>query len=162
MLRGGNDTLRCVATGYPMPQVTWLHDGIVLPSDTRVNWNQNVTDQEVESVVYMSLVTEEDSGNYTCRVTVPGYQTISQSELVHVLTNTSTPEQSSPTTPEQSSPTTPEQSSPTTPEQSAHATPEQSAHATPEQRSTNATPVKNTDTELMRNIIGRVTELLQY
>lgn len=84
-----NETLRCVATGYPLPQIEWLYNDTVLPTDLFVTMNrtENSTVQEVESIVHLFSVTEEHAGNYTCIVKISNYSiyTISQSGSVSIL-----------------------------------------------------------------------------
>ncbi|XP_050039355.1 cell adhesion molecule Dscam1-like isoform X1 [Dermacentor andersoni] len=65
---GGSVSLRCTATGNPLPQVTWDLDGRHLPETIRYRVGDYVTrDNRVVSYVNISSVRPEDGGVYRCR-----------------------------------------------------------------------------------------------
>ncbi|XP_064480158.1 cell adhesion molecule Dscam1-like [Ornithodoros turicata] len=65
---GGSVSLRCTATGNPLPQVTWDLDGRHLPETIRYRVGDYVTrDNRVVSYVNISSVRPEDGGLYRCR-----------------------------------------------------------------------------------------------
>ncbi|XP_042142402.1 Down syndrome cell adhesion molecule-like protein Dscam2 [Ixodes scapularis] len=65
---GGSVSLRCTATGNPLPQVTWDLDGRHLPETIRYRVGDYVTrDNRVVSYVNISSVRTEDGGIYRCR-----------------------------------------------------------------------------------------------
>ena len=55
---GESFNLMCVVDGLPTPQVTWLKDGAILSTDTRIIVN--------DSSVSVSNSDITDSGVYTC------------------------------------------------------------------------------------------------
>ncbi|XP_014256768.1 Down syndrome cell adhesion molecule-like protein Dscam2 [Cimex lectularius] len=60
-------SLKCVATGNPPPQFTWLLDGFPIPDSTRFLVGQYVTiHDDVVSHVNISSVKVEDGGEYSC------------------------------------------------------------------------------------------------
>ncbi|XP_022248096.1 Down syndrome cell adhesion molecule-like protein Dscam2, partial [Limulus polyphemus] len=66
-------SLRCVAQGSPLPQVTWSLDGMSLPESPRLRMGDYVTrHQRVISYVNISDVLPEDGGTYTCKATNDG------------------------------------------------------------------------------------------
>ncbi|XP_076307944.1 cell adhesion molecule Dscam1-like isoform X1 [Tachypleus tridentatus] len=66
-------SLRCVAQGSPLPQVTWSLDGMSLPESSRLRMGDYVTRQQrVISYVNISNVLPEDGGTYTCKATNDG------------------------------------------------------------------------------------------
>ena len=58
---GESVTLECSGTGFPVPSITWLKNGVKvqLGSDTRVS-------QSSDGSLYVRQVIEEDEANYTC------------------------------------------------------------------------------------------------
>ncbi|XP_022215405.2 Down syndrome cell adhesion molecule-like protein Dscam2 isoform X3 [Drosophila obscura] len=64
---GPTVSLKCVATGNPLPQFTWSLDGFPIPDSSRFLVGQYVTiHDDVISHVNISNVKEEDGGEYTC------------------------------------------------------------------------------------------------
>ncbi|XP_076349782.1 cell adhesion molecule Dscam1-like isoform X2 [Tachypleus tridentatus] len=64
---GASLSLKCVSQGNPLPQVTWLLDGMPLPMNPRFSLGDYVTeDQTVTSYVNISNVRPEDGGSYQC------------------------------------------------------------------------------------------------
>ncbi|XP_022242324.1 Down syndrome cell adhesion molecule homolog [Limulus polyphemus] len=65
---GSSLTLRCVAQGGPLPQVTWSLDGISIPDSPRLRMGDYVTQyQRVISYVNISNIQPEDGGTYSCK-----------------------------------------------------------------------------------------------
>lgn len=60
--------LKCVASGNPTPDITWLLDGEKLTSNDRLKIGQFVTaaDGNVESHLNISSAHTNDGGLYTC------------------------------------------------------------------------------------------------
>uniref|UniRef100_A0A1B0GF88 Down syndrome cell adhesion molecule-like protein Dscam2 n=1 Tax=Glossina morsitans morsitans TaxID=37546 RepID=A0A1B0GF88_GLOMM len=64
---GPTVSLKCVATGNPLPQFTWTLDGFPIPDNSRFLVGQYVTiHDDVISHVNITNVKEEDGGEYTC------------------------------------------------------------------------------------------------
>ncbi|XP_058987901.1 cell adhesion molecule Dscam2 [Musca domestica] len=64
---GPTVSLKCVATGNPLPQFTWTLDGFPIPDHSRFLVGQYVTIHDnVISHVNITNVKEEDGGEYTC------------------------------------------------------------------------------------------------
>ena len=64
---GPTVSLKCVATGHPLPQFTWLLDGFPVPDHPRFLVGQFVTvHDDVISHVNISNIQSEDGGEYTC------------------------------------------------------------------------------------------------
>lgn len=62
---GPSVSLRCIASGHPLPQVTWLVNGQPVPDHTRFRTGDYVTrDLVVVSYVNISSVTAQDGGIY--------------------------------------------------------------------------------------------------
>ncbi|ESO90667.1 hypothetical protein LOTGIDRAFT_163887 [Lottia gigantea] len=67
---GQQVSLRCKATGNPIPAVKWRLDGADLPLDDRIKSNTITTlDGYVISFVNISRVKVEDGGEYSCHAT---------------------------------------------------------------------------------------------
>ena len=52
--------LRCVAHGYPIPQITWNHDGISLSGSS------STTGQSRSSIISITAAVLQNAGTYTC------------------------------------------------------------------------------------------------
>ncbi|KAG8182320.1 hypothetical protein JTE90_004089 [Oedothorax gibbosus] len=60
-------SLKCVASGNPLPQITWTLDGSLLPEDQRFRVGDYITMQgRVVSYVNVTSVRVEDGGEYEC------------------------------------------------------------------------------------------------
>lgn len=60
-------SLKCEATGSPLPQITWTLDGYSLSEHSRLRVGDYVTNNGyVNSFVNMTNVRIEDSGVYSC------------------------------------------------------------------------------------------------
>ncbi|XP_046582612.1 Down syndrome cell adhesion molecule homolog [Haliotis rubra] len=65
---GTRVSLRCKASGNPIPVVTWLLDGAELPTGDRIGTNSFTTyEGDVISFVNITSVKVEDGGEYTCK-----------------------------------------------------------------------------------------------
>ena len=61
----------CTVSGKPPPTITWLKDGQPL-LDKRVSQREisgfaEFQDSAINSTLFLSVLTEQDSGRYTCR-----------------------------------------------------------------------------------------------
>ncbi|KAM7292998.1 Down syndrome cell adhesion molecule-like protein 1 homolog [Ixodes scapularis] len=64
---GPSISLKCIAAGRPLPQVTWSLDGLPVPENGRFRMGDYVTsDGSVVSFVNISAVRAEDGGLYRC------------------------------------------------------------------------------------------------
>ena len=62
---GPSVSLRCIASGHPLPQVTWLLNGLPVPDNSRFRTGDYVTrDLVVVSYVNISSVVTSDGGVY--------------------------------------------------------------------------------------------------
>ena len=62
---GPSISLKCVASGHPLPQVTWLLDGMPVPDNSRFRTGDYVTrDSVVVSYVNITSVASQDGGLY--------------------------------------------------------------------------------------------------
>lgn len=60
-------SLKCVASGNPLPQITWTLDGSLLPEDQRFRVGDYITMQgRVVSYVNITSVRVEDGGEFEC------------------------------------------------------------------------------------------------
>lgn len=73
--KGGTVSLTCLASGNPLPTISWFKDGTLFQTDinkrlylreTVVSGFENGLSQAVESILTITLATEEDSGLYMC------------------------------------------------------------------------------------------------
>ncbi|XP_015789143.1 Down syndrome cell adhesion molecule-like protein Dscam2 isoform X2 [Tetranychus urticae] len=65
---GPSLSLKCVAAGNPLPQITWTLDGFPIPESMRVRFGDFVTKENlVVSYVNISDVRVEDGGEYKCK-----------------------------------------------------------------------------------------------
>ncbi|RWS27846.1 Down syndrome cell adhesion molecule-like protein Dscam2, partial [Leptotrombidium deliense] len=65
---GPSLSLKCIAAGSPLPQITWSLDDSPLPESLRVRFGDYVTKESVViSYVNISDVRVEDGGEYKCR-----------------------------------------------------------------------------------------------
>ncbi|XP_022248097.1 Down syndrome cell adhesion molecule-like protein Dscam2, partial [Limulus polyphemus] len=78
-------SLKCMATGSPLPQITWQLDGVPLPESHRIRLGDYVTpDGAVVSYVNISNSRIEDGGEYECNAN-NGVGSISYSSRVNIL-----------------------------------------------------------------------------
>ena len=64
---GSRMSLKCEATGSPLPQITWTLDGSPLTEHSRLRVGDYVTNNGyVNSFVNMTNVRIEDAGVYSC------------------------------------------------------------------------------------------------
>ena len=79
-------SLRCAATGFPLPQVTWYLNGSLLLNSSQVAISTDVADLIVTVTVDMSSATSNNSGNYSCRVESPlqQYRAVTRYDAVFV------------------------------------------------------------------------------
>jgi len=64
---GPSLSLKCVASGNPLPQFTWTLDGFPIPESNRIMVGQYVTAlDDVIAHVNISSLKVEDGGEYTC------------------------------------------------------------------------------------------------
>ncbi|XP_075546074.1 cell adhesion molecule Dscam1-like [Dermacentor variabilis] len=64
---GSSVSLKCAATGAPLPQITWSLDGEPVVENMRVRIGDFVTnDGQVNSFVNVTAATTEDGGRYQC------------------------------------------------------------------------------------------------
>ena len=83
--RGGPGLLVCEASGFPVPAVTWYHNGSLTASDgDRVMIITRVTGRLVASTLAISMAMSINSGNYTCVVASPGYGDVARSAVAVV------------------------------------------------------------------------------
>ncbi|XP_076361674.1 cell adhesion molecule Dscam1-like isoform X2 [Tachypleus tridentatus] len=60
-------SIKCVAQGNPLPQITWLLDGMPLPTSPRFSKGDYVNENHIlTSYVNVSSIRSEDGGNYKC------------------------------------------------------------------------------------------------
>ncbi|CAL1270596.1 unnamed protein product [Larinioides sclopetarius] len=82
---GTSVSLKCSASGNPLPQVTWLVDGFAIPEAYHIRVGDYVSDERtVNSYVNVSSVTVEDGGTYQC-VAQNGVQVINHSRRLNVF-----------------------------------------------------------------------------
>ena len=60
--------LTCNASGFPVPTVSWSHNGTDVTANTRLNIETQDDDRSVLSIINIAAVnvTENDSGEYIC------------------------------------------------------------------------------------------------
>ncbi|XP_041470660.1 Down syndrome cell adhesion molecule homolog isoform X2 [Lytechinus variegatus] len=67
---GPNLQLSCTVAGNPTPDVTWLRDGLAIPTDHRYTFNDVINeDSDVISYLNISRLVSEDGGLYRCEAT---------------------------------------------------------------------------------------------
>lgn len=59
----GNVTMSCSATGFPIPDVSWFKDGVLLTVDAAVQSNAITVDSQIS----LTRVDVNDSASYVCR-----------------------------------------------------------------------------------------------
>lgn len=86
-LNGGSTTLRCVASGFPTPAISWSHNGTQLLQDNRIT--TTTSGQVVTSILDIPMLGFINSGQYICQVTssVPQYQPVTNSATLIVQGN---------------------------------------------------------------------------
>lgn len=96
---GPSLSLKCVASGNPLPQFTWTLDGFPIPESNRILVGQYVTAQDdVIAHANISSLKVEDGGEYTCiahneiarvshsaRINVYGVPFVREMPSVHVV-----------------------------------------------------------------------------
>lgn len=81
---GPSVSLKCIASGVPLPQVTWLVNGLPVPESSRFRTGDYVTrDLLVVSYVNISSVMTQDGGIYQCSAST-GLSTIRHSGRLNV------------------------------------------------------------------------------
>ena len=74
--------LRCIATGFPAPTITWFHNNSI--EDNSSYTSEMINDYTTKSIFVMSMPETNDSGMYFCRASVDGYDSV-DSNTVTVL-----------------------------------------------------------------------------
>ena len=67
-----NFTLVCSASGYPVPTITWTHNGTMVSeeeNDQATIISENITSRSVRSTLTVSMAAINNSGDYACIVT---------------------------------------------------------------------------------------------
>ena len=82
----GDVTLMCSASGYPVPSISWTHNGTAVNESDRITIIQESNTRSSTSVLSISAAVANDSGEYTCIASSPvsDFQTVS-SEPVTVF-----------------------------------------------------------------------------
>lgn len=75
----------CAFTHGDLPiEITWLHDGIILPSSGDINIGLNLVNTKKSSVLSIDSIAGEHAGNYTCTGTnVAGTDSLTTALLVN-------------------------------------------------------------------------------
>ncbi|KFM67166.1 Down syndrome cell adhesion molecule-like protein Dscam2, partial [Stegodyphus mimosarum] len=82
---GPSLSLKCVASGNPLPQIVWKLDGAPIPENHRIRFGDYVTkDGFVVSFVNVSNVKTEDGGDYRC-IANNGIGEVSHEARVNVM-----------------------------------------------------------------------------
>ncbi|GBO41156.1 Down syndrome cell adhesion molecule-like protein Dscam2, partial [Araneus ventricosus] len=82
---GPSLSLKCVASGNPLPQIVWRLDDAPIPENHRIRFGDYVTkDGFVVSFVNISNVKTEDGGDYKC-VANNGVGEVSHESRINVL-----------------------------------------------------------------------------
>lgn len=68
---GDDFTLTCTASAFPLPNITWLHNGSLVVENGRITTTQTTTPRTVTSSITTDNATTTDSGLYVCRVGAP-------------------------------------------------------------------------------------------
>ena len=74
----------CNASGYPVPSISWIHNGTAVNDSDRIRIIPESSTRAFASVLNISSATASDSGEYTCIVSSPNFETVS-SQPVTVL-----------------------------------------------------------------------------
>ena len=81
-----NITLTCAASGYPLPSITWTHNGSVVLSGATDRPDFSITNTSsgrmVQSVLYIPYAMMNDSGMYACNISSPPYDTITNGPIL--------------------------------------------------------------------------------
>ena len=70
---GSSSTLQCVAAGTPTPQITWFREEKPLRNSSHVVISTNPSSDKMQSIVQLLVLTEEDSGEYSCQANSSNY-----------------------------------------------------------------------------------------
>ena len=76
--------LRCSATGFPTPIITWQHNGSLVTEMGRVEINETTSYYQRNSILTIRTAMTNDTGNYSCIASVASYSQISEVVLVLV------------------------------------------------------------------------------
>ena len=77
--KGSNVTLPCKAVGYPAPDITWTVNGAVITDGDKY--------RIAADYLTINEVSEEDEGDYTCRVTNHGEDSAEVTMIVRAVTS---------------------------------------------------------------------------
>ena len=78
----GAINLTCIATGFPAPTITWIHNDTLENSTSYIVEEINV--YTTRSTFMMSMAETNDSGMYFCRAAIEGYDDV-DSNMATVL-----------------------------------------------------------------------------
>lgn len=77
----GTIVLRCTATGFPAPLITWFHNN-TLESNTSNIMEENVNVYTTRSTLTIPMAERNDSGEYHCRAAIEGYNDIDSNPAI--------------------------------------------------------------------------------
>ena len=71
MATAGDVALMCSASGYPVPSISWTHNGTAVNESDRITIIQESNTRSSTSVLSILATMENDSGEYTCIASSP-------------------------------------------------------------------------------------------
>ena len=79
-------SLSCNASGFPVPTVSWTHNGTVATANTKLTIETQNDDRSILSILRVAAVnvTVNNSGEYVCTVSSSSGDAVSNSALVLV------------------------------------------------------------------------------
>ena len=77
--KGSNVTLPCIAIGYPTPDITWTVNGAVITDGDKY--------RIAADYLTINEVSENDDGDYTCRATNHGEDSVEVTMIVRAVTS---------------------------------------------------------------------------